>query len=279
MERFSSTRFLSLSILVPVRAVLVGSGALGLALILASVQGVSAQNADTQDITPPPAVAPPSPPQPVPGLSVPSANANDKPIPPGGVRVTTRVPDPGKWDRVPSAPNTPRTFNCKALACPDASRVIITTLRSPTRNPDPQALEKYAKVDFPKLIRAQSAAQDVLSDGANKMDTLSSGVARLKDHPAIVNETKFTAGKKIIFINTAIIFAGPIMLRFSAMSPNRELARKSVGEFVAAAEISEGPPLPVTSGVQPVPVPLTPSKPEPSQTPKTQSPPNTPQSL
>ncbi len=252
---------------------------------MALVHGASAQNSDTQDIAPPavapppvapPAVTPPSASSPVPGQPAPAPSAEEKPIPPGGVRVTTRAPEPGKWDLVPSAPNTPRTFNCKPLACPDASRVIITMLRSPTRNPDPKALEKYAKVDFPKAIRAQSAAQDILSDGANKMETLNSDVARLKDHPAILNETKFIAGKKIIFINTAIIFAGPLMLRFSSMSPNRELAQKSLAEFIATAEIREGPPLPVTSGVQPVPVPLTPSKPEP---PKPQATPNMPQSL
>ncbi len=234
--------------------------------LAALVQGAAAQNTETQDVLP----------QPAPSQPGPDRNANDKPVPPGGVRVTTRAPDPGKWDQVPVPPGSPRTFNCKPLACSDATRVVVTMLRSPTRDPDPKALEKFAKVDLPKAIRAQSAAQDVLSDGANKMETITSATARLKDHPAVLNETRFTAGKKIVFINTAIIFVGPIMLKFAAMSPNRELAQKSLAEFIAAADIKEGPPLPVTSGTQPVPVPLTPSRPE---APPTAVSPDKPQSL
>jgi hypothetical protein len=184
----------------------------------------------------------------------------NKPIPPGGIRILTRNPDPGKWGFVPSAqPAAGRTFNCKPLACADAARVIVTNLRSPTRNPDPQALEKFAKVDFPKAIRAQNAAQDVLSDGTNKIETLSSKTGRLKDYPAVLNETKFTAGKKVIFINTAIIFAGPSMLKFASISPSKELAQKSLDEFVAAVDIKEGPPLPAVS---PLPEPSMPKRPD-----------------
>ncbi|MEA2865887.1 MAG: hypothetical protein QOE39_602 [Bradyrhizobium sp.] len=214
-----------------------------------------AQGASDQPLSSPPdnqqpAVPPPSP-------SVPQSQAQPpldptKPIPPGGIRIITRNPDPGKWGFVPGVQaNASRTFNCKPLACADAARVIITNLRSPTRNPDPQALEKFAKVDFPKAIRAQNAAQDVLSDGANKIETLSSKTARLKDYPAVLNETKFTAGKKVVFINTAIIFAGPSMLKLASISPNKELAQKSLDEFVAAVDIKEGPPLPAPSMPKP----------------------------
>ena len=232
--------------------------------LITLAQGVLAQTAETQDI----------PAQPAPAQGPGQNIASDKPIPPGGVRITTRAPDPGKWDLVPATPTSPRVFNCKPLACAAATRVMITTLRSPTRNPDPKALEKFAKVDLPKAIRAQSAAQDVLSDGANKMETLNSAALRLKDHPAVTNETRYTAGKKIVFIDTAMIFVGPVMLTFSAISPNRDLAQKSLAEFVAAVDIKEGPPLPVTSGSQPV--PLTPSRPEP---PKPTVSPDIPQSL
>jgi hypothetical protein len=209
-----------------------------------------AQDASDKPLSSPPAGQQPPPAAPPPQTQT-SPNPT-QPVPPGGIRIFTRNPDPGKWSYVPTAqPNAARTFNCKPLACADAARVIVMSLRSPTRNPDPKALEKFAKVDLPKAIRAQNAAQDVLSDGANKIETLSSKTARLKDYPAVLNETKFTAAKKVVFINTAIIFAGPSMLKFTSLSPNRELAQKSLDEFVAAADIKEGPPLPIPSVPKP----------------------------
>jgi hypothetical protein len=170
----------------------------------------------------------------------------DRPIAPGGVRITLHNPDAGKWNVAPAQPTTVpginRTFNCKPLACADSARVTITTSRSPTRNPDPQALEKLAKVDLPKAVRAQNAAQDVLSDGANKIETLTSKTTRMKNYPAVVNETKFSAGKRTIFTDTAMVFAGPTMLKIISLSPNREVAQKSLDEFVASVDIKEGPP-------------------------------------
>ncbi len=166
------------------------------------------------------------------------------PVKPGGVRVTTLPPEPDKWDAQRSANGLQRVFKCKPLACPDTETVSFVFSKSPTRHPDPQALEKFAKVDLPKSIRAIDAAREVLSDGAEKFETVSSKTATLKSYPAVVNESKLTRGKAAAFVEIAIIFAGPMMIRVQSASPNRELAQKSIKDFIEAMRIEEGPAAP-----------------------------------
>ena len=96
----------------------------------------------------------------------------------------------------------------------------------------------------PPATRALAAALGVLSEGAQKVDTLGSGTAMLKGYPSVFNETQFSQGKASIFVHTAIIFAGAAMIRIDSRSPNRELAKKSLDEFIEAMQIVEGPPLP-----------------------------------
>ena len=165
-----------------------------------------------------------------------------KPLKPGGVRVTTRAPDADKWDGQKSANGMQRVFKCKPLACADAEIVTIIFSKSPTRHPDPEALEKLAKTDLPKSLHAADAAREVLADGDAKLETLSSKTTTLKGYPAVVNETRLSQGKMSIYLNTAIIFAGPLMIRLQSSSKNQALAQKSLNEFVEAMKIEEGPP-------------------------------------
>jgi hypothetical protein len=177
-----------------------------------------------------------------PGICFGQISGDQGPLKPGSVRVTTRAPEPGKWDL--ASAGAQRVFKCKPLACSDAQTVSFTFQKSPTRHPDPQALEKYAKIELPKRTRALAAALGVLSEGAQKVDTLGSGTAMLKGYPSVFNETQFSQGKASIFVHTAIIFAGAAMIRIDSRSPNRELAKKSLDEFIEAMQIVEGPPLP-----------------------------------
>jgi hypothetical protein len=165
-----------------------------------------------------------------------------KPLKPGGVRVTTRAPDPDKWDGQKSQNGMRRVFKCKPLACADEEIVTISFSKSPTRHPDPEALEKFAKVDLPKSIHAADAAREVMADGDAKLETLSSKTATMKGYPGVVNETKLTQGKVFIYLDTTIIFAGPIMIRLQSLSKNRTLAQKALNEFVEVMKIEEGPP-------------------------------------
>jgi hypothetical protein len=171
-----------------------------------------------------------------------SGGEASKPLKPGGVRVTTRAPDDDKWDGQKSANGLQRVFKCKPLACADAEIITISFSKSPTRHPDPEALEKLAKTDLPKSIHAADAAREVMADGDAKLETLSSKTATLKGYPAVTNETKLSQGKVFVYLDTAIIFAGPVMIRMQSVSKNRVLAQKSLSEFVEAMKIEEGPP-------------------------------------
>ncbi len=163
-----------------------------------------------------------------------------KPIKPGAVRITTKAPEPDKWDGQRSANGMVRVFKCKPLACPDAATVTITFLKSPTRHPDPQALEKFAKVELPKSMRALDAAREILTDGAEKIETMSSKT-----------ETKFSKGKTATYLDSAIVFAGPVMIRVFSTSQNRDWAKKTLDQFVEVMNIEEGPPLPPGTGTTP----------------------------
>jgi len=173
--------------------------------------------------------------------------AEPAPLKPGALRLTTRVPELDKWTAQTDPKTGRRVFNCKPLACPASARVIIYTSPSPTRKPDPQALEKFAKVDLPKMIRANNAAREILTDGAEKTETLVSKTATLKGYSAVVNETKFSRGKTFVYIGHTIIFAGPAMINVQSLSPDRALAKKNASDFIEVMVIEEGPPLPPPS--------------------------------
>ena len=164
------------------------------------------------------------------------------------------MPKPDKWNSARSANGARRIFKCKPLACPDPQTVSFTFLKSPTRKPDPKALEKFAKIDLPKSIRAAGAAREVLSDGAEKIETLVSETAKLKGYPSVLNESKFSRGDKSAYLEIAIIFAGPIMIRVQSTSPNQQLAKKALSQFIDVMRIEEGP--------APGPEPLGPRRPD-----------------
>ena len=186
-----------------------------------------------QDATPAPPAAPgearKDPPKPAPGSSM---------------RVTTKAPDADKWDVQNFNNNTRRVFKCKPLACPDPQTVVFVFARSPTKNPDPKALTRFAKEELPKSIRAASAAREVMSDGADKLETLASDTATFKGFPSVINETKFVRSSSETYVDTAIIFAGVLMVRVESSSPNRDLAKKALVEFIDVMRIEEGPPQP-----------------------------------
>jgi hypothetical protein len=180
---------------------------------------------------------------PAPGMGA-AQDADDAakpPLKPGPVRITTKAPEPEKWDVRRNAAGTKRVFKCKPLACPDPQTVSFKFLKSPTLHPDPKALEKFAKVDLPKSIRGAGAAREVLSDGVDKIETLSSQTATLKGYPSVVNESKLSRALAYTYIEIAIVFAGPVMIRVQAASPNRELAQKTLGQFIDVMHIEQGP--------------------------------------
>lgn len=181
--------------------------------------------------------------------------AEPEPLKPGAVRVTTRVPELDKWDVAIINNGAQRIYKCKALACSDPETVTFTFSKTLARNPDPAALEKFAKTDLPKSLRAATAAAEVMAEKATQIETLIAKTDTLKGYPAVINESKVTRGKIITFLNTTLIFAGPVMIRIQSVSVNRFLAKKSLSQFIDTMQITEGPPLP--GPVKPAPKPAT----------------------
>lgn len=159
-------------------------------------------------------------------------------------QLRAKPPEPDKWNAKRDANNPRTTYDCKPLACPDKVRVIISAGKSPTRNPDPQALEKLAKVDLPKAARAASASREVMSDGAEKIDTLVSETTKLHGYPAVINETKYSRPNASVYKGIAIIFAGPAMVRVEAISPDQALMKKSLDDFIRVMEFDQNAPAP-----------------------------------
>jgi hypothetical protein len=124
--------------------------------------------------------------------------------------------------------------------------------------PTPEWLEKYATVELPKSIRAAAAAQAVMSNQSEKVETLQSQTATLKNYPSALNETRLTRGTATFYAEIAIIFAGPIIIRVESKSASRDLAKNSLQGFIQEMQIVE------TQG-------LPPGTPAPPRPPKTQS--------
>jgi hypothetical protein len=167
-----------------------------------------------------------------------------EPVKPGTFRLNLRPPEPTKWTVQRDTKSAKTLYTCKPLACPDSLRVSISASRSPTRNPDPQALEKLATVDLPKAARAASAAREIISDGAEKIDTIVSETATYHGYPAVTNLTKYSRASATVFKGTTLIFSGPAMIRVEVTSPNENLVKQTANAFIEGMKFEEGPPAP-----------------------------------
>ena len=175
-----------------------------------------------------------------------AAQTDDKAAPakPGTFQLRAKAPEADKWN-AQRDPKNPRTvYDCKPLACADKIRVTISAGRSPTRNPDPQALEKLAKVDLPKAARAANASREIMSDGAEKIETLLSETTNFHGYPAVINETRYSRPNVSVYKGIAIIFAGPAMIRVEAVSPDQALMKKSLDDFIRVMEFDQNAPAP-----------------------------------
>ncbi|MEX0591516.1 MAG: hypothetical protein WD207_10550 [Xanthobacteraceae bacterium] len=178
------------------------------------------------------------------GVTAASAQNLDskEPLKPGTFRLNMRPPEPAKWNVQRDTKTAKTLYTCKPLACPDTLRVSIAASRSPTRNPNPQALEKLATVDLPKAARAASAAREIISDGAEKIETIVSETATFHGFPAVTNLTKYSRANSVVFKGTTLIFAGPAMIRIEVTSPNEALVKDTADAFIGGMQFEEGPP-------------------------------------
>jgi hypothetical protein len=154
------------------------------------------------------------------------------------VRVTTSAPDPSKWTAESAINGMTRVFKCKPHACADPITVSFTFQNGSPNPPSAKALEKFAAVDLPKTIRAAAAARSVMTDRVDMIETLSSTTATLKNYPSALNETKFTHARvSTFYLETGVIFVSPLIIRVESSSRNRNLARKSLAEFIETMQI------------------------------------------
>lgn len=169
------------------------------------------------------------------------------------IKLTTRAPDPDKWISGTASNGTVRIFKCKPQACSDEITVAFFVQKGTGTTPNLPALEKFASVDLPKTIEATTAALSAKTGVAEKVETLASAPATLKGYPSVLNETRLTGGNPpTVYVDMGVMFVGPIIIRIESRSPSRELAQKSLNEFVDVMDIVEMPP-------QEKPVPRTPS--------------------
>lgn len=168
-----------------------------------------------------------------------------------GTRITTRNPNPSKWNSPVSVRNsTARFFVCKPLACAGAAVVAVQTGSSPTRHPDRAALEKAAKL-LPTQAKAQDMMMEAASEGDERQTPLSSKVTEARGYPAIVAEVKRTTRGKASYIMRGDLFIGLMLVKVVSHSSTREEAKKNFDEFVNMLEIIDHEPQPVTATAEP----------------------------
>jgi hypothetical protein len=170
------------------------------------------------------------------------------PVKPGGIRITQRPPDATNWIVTRVNPNKV-TYTCRPLACAAHTIVNVTTAPTAVRNINAAALERFAKVDFPKQLKAMNAAAAVLAGNGATIETLVAKPATILGRSAVVNESKYTSGRKVVFISTTLLFAGPVMLTVQSLSGDRAAAVQYLNDTIAQLKLEDGPP------AKPAPVP------------------------
>lgn len=161
-----------------------------------------------------------------------------------GTRVRPKVPDPQKWVGNQNSFGDRRVvFRCRPLACPEASVVSVRSFPSPTRSPDPQALQKFAQEHAEKQM---AQAEQSSSESGNKvrdLALLTSRVGKAKDYPAIHWEYRGTsAADKTIYVVHELVFAGNSAIDVVSISPTLEVARRNGVDFIGALEIEDFAP-------------------------------------
>jgi hypothetical protein len=178
-----------------------------------------------------------------------------------GTRVTIKSPNPEKWAvaQTPSQAkaNNMQVWACKPLACSAERSVVAGTFgKSPTRNPDKEALARAAKL-LAVQTRAQDMVMDAASEGEERITPLASGVTEIRGYPAITAESKKTYGRgKTDYIYRGDVFVGLTMVRLTSISSVRAEAKRHFDEFAEAMEIIDVPPPATGSSAAPNPAAL-----------------------
>jgi len=165
-----------------------------------------------------------------------------------GTRVTLKSPNPEKWTGTQLFGERRSIFRCKPLACPENSIVSIRTAASPTRSPDPAALQKFAQTDAERQMAQAEQASTEAVGRLRDLTLLSSRVQRMKDFPAIHWEYRaIGANDQTIYIVRDLVFAGNTLIDVVSTSLGVEVARRNSSDFVASLQIEDFAPPAVAS--------------------------------
>ena len=172
-----------------------------------------------------------------------------------GTRVTYKSPDPQKWIGTRAAGERRSIFRCRPLACPENSIVTVRTAASPTRSPDPIALQKYAQEDAQRQMAQTEEASTEAVGRLRDLTLLSTKVVKMKDFPTVHWEYRaIGAGDKTIYIVRDMVFAGNTMIDMISTSLGIEVARRNGSDFAGVLDIEDfAPPAPGAAPPPPAP--------------------------
>jgi hypothetical protein len=169
-----------------------------------------------------------------------------------GTRVRYKSPDPQKWVGSQTFGDRRATFRCRPLACPELSIVSIRTAASPTRSPDPQALQKFAQESAQlEMTKAGEAS----AEGGNRvrdLSLLSTRVANVKNFPTVHWEYQgISSDNKTVYIVRKMVFAGNSVIDVISSSLGLEVARRNSNDFVTVLEIEDFAPPSAVAAARP----------------------------
>ncbi|HEV7601799.1 MAG TPA: hypothetical protein VGO49_16280 [Bradyrhizobium sp.] len=159
-----------------------------------------------------------------------------------GTQIRYRPPDPQKWVGNRVFGERRSVYRCRPLACPENSVVSIRMSNSPTRSPDPIALQKYAQEDAKREMALAEQASAEAVGRLRDVALLSSRVAPMKNFPAIHWEYRGTLNDKTIYISRDLVFAGVTLVDVLSTSLAIDVARRNGSDFVNVMEIDDFPP-------------------------------------
>jgi hypothetical protein len=159
-----------------------------------------------------------------------------------GTQIRYRPPDPQKWVGNRVFGERRSVYRCRPLACPENSVVSIRMSNSPTRRPDPIALQKYAQEDAKREMALAEQASAEAVGRLRDVALLSSRVAPMKNFPAIHWEYRGTLNDKTIYISRDLVFAGVTLVDVISTSLAIDVARRNGSDFVNVMEIDDFPP-------------------------------------
>jgi hypothetical protein len=165
-----------------------------------------------------------------------------------GTRVRYKSPDTQKWIGTQAFGERRAIFRCRPLACPELSVVSVRTAASPTRSPDPQALQKFAQESAAHEVKR---AEEASAEGGNRVRdvlVLSTRVANVKNFPTVHWEYQgLSTDNKTIYMVRKMVFAGNTVIDVISSSLGLEVARRNSNDFVAVLEIEDFAPPAVTA--------------------------------